>query len=115
MGSVLKSSENFLDWRRWYRSLSAQNYFSVAKYNEKANLDHLQGEQVVDARETPEEVALKFQSREFETPQDVLKGARHMVWHIACFTSAIHITKFSLGYFVLMFLIFVLFVGCCRD
>ena len=32
-----------------------------------------------DARETPEEMALDFTCAMFETPQAVLKGARHMV------------------------------------
>ncbi|KAF3790785.1 Transcription elongation factor [Nymphaea thermarum] len=50
---------------------------SPEKFGKLLGLEEM-GEQVVDARETPEEVALKFQCREFETPQDVLKGARHM-------------------------------------
>ena len=32
-----------------------------------------------DAKETPEEIAANFTCALFETPQDVLKGARHMV------------------------------------
>lgn len=32
-----------------------------------------------DARETPEEMASNFTCAMFETPQAVLKGARHMV------------------------------------
>ncbi|MQL71470.1 hypothetical protein Taro_003793, partial [Colocasia esculenta] len=40
---------------------------------EKMRLDELE-----DAKETPDEVAANFTCAMFETPQDVLKGARHM-------------------------------------
>lgn len=34
---------------------------------------------VEDIKETPEDIAATFTCAMFETPQDVLKGARHMV------------------------------------
>lgn len=39
----------------------------------------LQGLELEDAREQPEEMASNFTCAMFETPQAVLKGARHMV------------------------------------
>lgn len=36
-------------------------------------------DELEDPKETPEEVAANFTCAMFETPQDVLKGARHMV------------------------------------
>ena len=36
-------------------------------------------EELEDAKESPEEVASNFTCAMFETPQAVLKGARHMV------------------------------------
>lgn len=36
-------------------------------------------DELEDAKETPEEMASNFTCAMFETPQDVLKGARHMV------------------------------------
>lgn len=38
-----------------------------------------QGDELEDAKETPEEIALNFTCAMFETPEAVLKGARHMV------------------------------------
>lgn len=49
-----------------------------------------------DIKETPEEIAATFTCAMFETPQDVLKGARHMV-HL--FLSSILIL-FSLFFFI---------------
>lgn len=37
-------------------------------------------DELEDAKETPEELASNFTCAMFETPQEVLKGARHMVW-----------------------------------
>lgn len=39
----------------------------------------LQVDELEDAKETPEEMALNFVCAMFENPQAVLKGARHMV------------------------------------
>lgn len=36
-------------------------------------------DELEDAKETPEEMASNFTCAMFETPQTVLKGARHMV------------------------------------
>lgn len=36
-------------------------------------------DELEDAKETPEEIAANFTCAMFETAQDVLKGARHMV------------------------------------
>lgn len=36
-------------------------------------------DELEDGKETPEEIATNFTCALFETPQDVLKGARHMV------------------------------------
>lgn len=36
-------------------------------------------DELEDAKETPDEVAANFTCAMFESPQDVLKGARHMV------------------------------------
>ena len=36
-------------------------------------------DELEDAKETPEEMASNFTCAMFETPQAVLKGARHMV------------------------------------
>lgn len=37
-------------------------------------------DELEDAKETPEELASNFTCAMFVTPQEVLKGARHMVW-----------------------------------
>lgn len=39
----------------------------------------LQVDELEDAKETPEEMAMNFVCAMFENPQAVLKGARHMV------------------------------------
>lgn len=39
-------------------------------------------DELEDAKETPEEMASNFTCAMFETPQTVLKGARHMVFKI---------------------------------
>lgn len=36
-------------------------------------------DELEDAKETPEELSSNFTCAMFETPQEVLKGARHMV------------------------------------
>ncbi|XP_072996636.1 transcription elongation factor SPT6-like [Typha latifolia] len=53
-------------------SLSSEN-LGLAITLTKISVDELQ-----DPKETPEEVAANFTCAMFETPQDVLKGARHM-------------------------------------
>lgn len=42
-------------------------------------------DELEDAKETPEEMASNFTCAMFETPQAVLKGARHMVCCFAFF------------------------------
>lgn len=44
----------------------------------------LQVDELEDAKETPEEMALNFVCAMFENPQAVLKGARHMVRSCPC-------------------------------
>ncbi|XP_058079231.1 transcription elongation factor SPT6 homolog isoform X2 [Magnolia sinica] len=43
------------------------------------NLDKMRVDELEDPNETPEEIAANFTCAIFETPKDVLKGARHMV------------------------------------
>lgn len=56
-------------------------------------------EALADPRETPEEIASNFTCAMFETPQDVLKGARHMVRkHTFCITWVMALTNYIVCY-----------------
>lgn len=46
-------------------------------------------DELEDGKETPEEIAANFTCTLFETPQDVLKGARHMVLMSMCVFSCV--------------------------
>lgn len=46
-------------------------------------------DELEDAKETPEEMASNFTCAMFETPQAVLKGARHMVCNLLVFSCSV--------------------------
>ncbi|XXG50559.1 hypothetical protein AAC387_Pa02g4549 [Persea americana] len=52
--------------------------FSSEQFGLLLNLEKMRVDELEDAKETPEEIAANFTCTMFETPQDVLKGARHM-------------------------------------
>lgn len=52
--------------------------FSSEQFGLHLNLERMRVDELEDAKETPEEIAGNFTCAMFETPQDVLKGARHM-------------------------------------
>ncbi|CAA7401540.1 unnamed protein product [Spirodela intermedia] len=52
--------------------------FSSEQFGLHLALEKMRLDELEDAKETPDEVAANFTCAMFETPQDVLKGARHM-------------------------------------
>ncbi|XP_058105794.1 transcription elongation factor SPT6 homolog [Magnolia sinica] len=52
--------------------------FSSEQFGLLLNLEKMRVDELEDAKETPDEIAANFTCAMFETPQDVLKGARHM-------------------------------------
>ncbi|GKV29000.1 hypothetical protein SLEP1_g37984 [Rubroshorea leprosula] len=59
--------------------------YSAEQLGSKLMLEEMGGDELEDAKETPEEMGSNFTCAMFETPQDVLKGARHMaVVEISC-------------------------------
>ncbi|KAL5977003.1 hypothetical protein ACLOJK_021341 [Asimina triloba] len=51
---------------------------SAEQFGFYLNLEQMRRDELEDAKETPEEIAANFTCAMFESPQDVLKGARHM-------------------------------------
>ncbi|XP_077219251.1 global transcription factor group B1 [Tasmannia lanceolata] len=58
--------------------VSSKFGFSSEQFGMLLSLENMRLEELEDAKETPEEVAANFTCAMFETPQDVLRGARHM-------------------------------------
>ncbi|GFY84642.1 global transcription factor group B1 [Actinidia rufa] len=52
--------------------------YSSEQFGLQISLEKMRMDELEDAKETPEEMASNFTCAMFETPQDVLKGARHM-------------------------------------
>jgi transcription elongation factor SPT6 len=48
-----------------------------------ASFDFQEAEELDSGKDSPEDVAANFKCAMFETPQDVLRGARHMVRNIS--------------------------------
>ncbi|KAM3738631.1 hypothetical protein ACB098_09G144400 [Castanea mollissima] len=53
--------------------------YSSEQFGLQLSLDTMRNDELEDPKETPEEMASNFTCSMFETPQAVLKGARHMV------------------------------------
>ncbi|XP_076921812.1 transcription elongation factor SPT6 homolog isoform X1 [Bidens hawaiensis] len=53
--------------------------YSSEEFGLLISLEQMRTDELEDAKETPEEVASRFTCAMFENPQDVLRGARHMV------------------------------------
>lgn len=51
-------------------------------------------EALEDIKETPEEIALNYKCAMFNTPEDVLKGARHMVCISCLYLVQLHFKGF---------------------
>lgn len=51
-------------------------------------------EALEDLKETPEEMALNYKCAMFKTPEDVLKGARHMVCISCLYLVQLHFKGF---------------------
>ncbi|XP_017246886.2 transcription elongation factor SPT6 homolog isoform X3 [Daucus carota subsp. sativus] len=52
--------------------------YSSEQFGLQLSLEKMRMEELLDSKETPEEAALNFICAMFETPQNVLRGARHM-------------------------------------
>ncbi|XP_051151104.1 transcription elongation factor SPT6 homolog [Andrographis paniculata] len=52
--------------------------YSSEQFGLQISLEKMRMDELEDAKETPEEMAANFTCKMFETPQAVLKGARHM-------------------------------------
>ncbi|XP_050388044.1 transcription elongation factor SPT6 homolog [Argentina anserina] len=52
--------------------------YSSEQFGLQLSLEEMRMDELEDAKETPEELASNFTCGMFETPQEVLKGARHM-------------------------------------
>ncbi|WOH06329.1 hypothetical protein DCAR_0625754 [Daucus carota subsp. sativus] len=59
--------------------------YSSEQFGLQISLEKMRMDELEDAKETPEEMASNFTCAMFETPQNVLKGARHMAaMEISC-------------------------------
>ncbi|KAL0359667.1 UNVERIFIED_CONTAM: Transcription elongation factor SPT6 [Sesamum angustifolium] len=57
--------------------------YSSEQFGLQISLEKMRMDELEDAKETPEEMASNFTCAMFETPQAVLKGARHMLLRLA--------------------------------
>ncbi|KAL0339825.1 UNVERIFIED_CONTAM: Transcription elongation factor SPT6 [Sesamum radiatum] len=64
-------------------NLNRQLFESITRSLKAADSERERMDELEDAKETPEEMASNFTCAMFETPQAVLKGARHMLLRLA--------------------------------